>query len=59
MSVAVDKNLCIGCGACVSLCPKSFQMNEEEGKAEAIAHDDPTCAQGAADGCPAQAISVR
>jgi len=58
MSVSIDKNLCIGCSACASLCPKTFKMNEEEGKAEVIAFDDITCAQSAADGCPAQAIAI-
>ncbi len=59
MSVSVDKNLCIGCSACVSLCPKTFKMNEDEGKAEVIASGDATCAQSATDACPVQAIAVR
>ena len=59
MSVAVDKNLCIGCGACVSLCPNTFQMNDQEGKAEVAARDDATCAKSAAEGCPVQAIVIQ
>ena len=58
MSVSIDKNLCIGCSACVSLCPKTFKMNEEEGKAEVIASDDIPCAQSATEACPAQAIAI-
>ena len=54
----IDKNLCIGCGACVSLCPKSFQMNDEDGKADAVSQDDVECAKNAAESCPVQAISV-
>lgn len=54
----IDKNLCIGCGACVSLCPKSFQMNDEDGKADAVSGDDVECANNAAESCPVQAITV-
>ncbi|MEA3449451.1 MAG: ferredoxin [Patescibacteria group bacterium] len=59
MSVEVDKNLCIGCGACVAICPKTFKMNDAEGKAEVSAQDDITCANSASDGCPTQAIIVK
>jgi ferredoxin len=59
MNAKVDQTLCIGCGACTAMCPKSFRMVDEIGKAEAIAaEDDITCAQSAAEGCPVQAISV-
>ena len=59
MSIAVDKNLCIGCGACASLCPQGFKMNEENGKAEAINQEDLQCAQNASNSCPVQAIEVK
>ncbi len=29
-------DLCIGCGGCVSLCPKLFKINENSGLAELI-----------------------
>lgn len=35
MKAFVDKDTCIGCGLCESVCPKVFRMNEE-GIAEAI-----------------------
>ncbi len=57
MSVAVDQNTCIGCGACVSLCPKVFKMNDGA-KSEVISQDDTECAKNAADSCPVQAITV-
>lgn len=59
MSVSVEKNLCIGCGACASLCPASFKLNEEDGKAEAISQEEIECASNAANGCPVQAITVK
>lgn len=58
MSVSINKETCIGCGACASLCPKTFQLNQDEGKAEVVSQEDNACATNAASGCPVQAISV-
>ena len=58
MAITVDKNLCIGCVACASLCPESFRLNQDDGKSEVVSQDDKACAQNAAQGCPVQAISV-
>ena len=57
MSISVNKDTCIGCGTCVSLCPNSFKMNDD-GKSEAISQEDNECAQKAAESCPVQAIKV-
>jgi ferredoxin len=50
---------CIGCGACTSICPEVFQLNDE-GVAENIIGDVPDelkdSAQEAADCCPVNAI---
>ena len=35
MSIKVNKELCLGCGACASLCPDVFKMNDA-GKSEVI-----------------------
>lgn len=56
MSIKIDKELCIGCGSCAALCPGTFKMNEENGKAEVVSEADPDCAQKAAESCPTQAI---
>lgn len=60
MTAYVDEN-CIGCGACVSICPEVFQMNDE-GLAEAYVDPVPSeheeSAQEAADGCPVDAIHI-
>jgi ferredoxin len=57
--LSVDKEKCIGCGACVSLCPKSFEM--VDGKAKPIKTDVKkiTCEKEAADSCPVGAISIK
>jgi len=57
MAIKVNQELCIGCGACVSLCPDTFKLNDE-GKSEVVSQDNTTCAKNAAAGCPVQAISV-
>lgn len=57
MPINVDKNLCIGCGACAAICPNAFKMNDE-GKSEVASQDDKDCAQNAAQSCPVQAIKV-
>lgn len=57
MSISVNKNTCIGCGACASICPDSFAMGND-GKSEVISQDNAECANNAAQSCPVQAISV-
>ncbi len=54
----VDQNLCIGCGSCVVLAPKTFALDNKSAKAEVINQNgDPQEAiQNAIDGCPTQAI---
>jgi len=59
-TIKVDQNLCIGCGACVNTCPKSFKMNEALHKSEAInpPGDPDEKLHEAADNCPANAITI-
>lgn len=54
----VDEGACIGCMACVNVCPNVFQMNDN-GKAEAYnpTGDTGQNIQSAIDSCPTQAIS--
>lgn len=61
MKTKVDKDLCIGCELCPSICPEVYSM-EEDGKAVAISEeidseleDDVLDAQTS---CPVEAISV-
>ncbi len=55
--ISVNKDLCIGCGTCVALCPDTFQL-DAEGKSETISQGDVECARNAAQSCPVQAISA-
>jgi len=56
--VSVDKEKCIGCGYCVSLCPNIFELDKDgkcrvkdpKGKCEHL--------KEVAEGCPAGAITI-
>jgi ferredoxin len=51
--VKVDKEKCIGCGACEALCPEGFKL--EDGKARVL-NQKAKCIKEAKDACPVQAI---
>ncbi len=56
MPVVIEKEICIGCGACVGVCPVGALSLDADGKAEV---DENLCIDcGACVGvCPTQAIS--
>jgi len=56
--VSVDKNKCIGCGACVAICEKTFVLSGGKVKVKAQPKSI-TCEKEAADSCPVEAISVQ
>jgi len=52
----VNKQKCIGCGACVAICPDDFEMGSD-GKASAkLKAKNSECAKTAANNCPVGAI---
>lgn len=65
--IKLEREKCIGCGSCVALCPKFFEMTED-GKSHIIGSDKKEveefetekidCAESAAESCPAQCIHV-
>ena len=61
MKVYVDKDTCIGCGLCPSICPECFEI-EDDGKAGFIVDEAPSGSEDevkeAAESCPVSAISV-
>lgn len=61
MKAFVDKDSCIGCGLCESICPRVFRMNDE-GFAEAIETEpddsEKENVREAQSQCPVEAIKV-
>jgi ferredoxin len=57
--ISVDANKCIGCGACVSICPASFEMFEGKSRAKKAEVKKITCEEEAAESCPVAAITVK
>jgi ferredoxin len=68
MKVVLEKEKCIGCGTCVALCPKYFQMQQDDranlkggvssGETEQLTISNIECIKDAADSCPGQAINI-
>ncbi len=54
--VTVDKDACIGCGACAAICPDGFEMGGD-GKSH-VKDASAACAKEAANACPVGAIKV-
>jgi ferredoxin len=61
MKPKVDKDTCIACGLCPSICPECFDM-QDDGKAGAIVDEVPDdaidSAREAEESCPVNAIEV-
>ena len=61
MKANVNKDACIGCGACAAVCDKVFQIGDD-GFATVVVEEVPAeekeNAVAASEGCPTGAISV-
>jgi ferredoxin len=58
MPIVIDEEECVGCEACVEVCPDVFEMNEDE-EIAMVKDPDSTaeCVEEAIDNCPNEAIS--
>ena len=61
MKAEIDRDGCISCGLCVSICPEVFRMGDD-GLAEVYVDPIPTSAENSAleakEGCPVSVITV-
>ncbi len=69
MKIIHEREKCIGCGACVGVCPDSWEM-EDDGKSKLIGSkinpignyeleiQDAACSQDAASSCPINIIHI-
>lgn len=57
MKVTVDKEKCIGCGACAAVCGEVFEMKDGKSTVKE-AETDKECVKEAADACPVDAIKI-
>jgi ferredoxin len=61
MKATIDREGCISCGLCASICPQVFRM-ADDGSAEVYADPIPESAEDAAkearDSCPVSVITV-
>ncbi len=64
MKIKVNKDLCIGCGACQAICPEVFEFSDEgyavtkedNNELETLENDVKEEAVDALEGCPTGAI---
>ncbi|MEM4270680.1 MAG: ferredoxin [Candidatus Pacearchaeota archaeon] len=57
--IIVDREKCIGCGACAAVCPGTFEMFEGKARVKKAEVKKITCEKDAAEGCPVGAISIK
>ena len=58
VKISVDKDACIGCGACVSACEEGFRMEDNKSVPVKAEVDNISCQKEAADICPVNCIIV-
>ncbi len=62
MKVSVNKDVCLGCGACVATCGEVFDFSEDQTYAEVktpeVPENQKASVEAAKDSCPTGAINV-
>jgi len=60
MKIEVDRELCIGCGTCVSIAPETFELDSEGKSVVKIPQgNDEETIMDAAKSCPTGAIIIK
>ncbi len=61
MKATIDRDACISCGLCVSVCPNVYEMDDENiavVKVDTIDVEDEADAREGAEQCPVFAITI-
>lgn len=61
MKINVNRDACIGCGACAAICEDVFEMDDEGlsvAKVDEVGEELKQSVQDAADSCPTGAIEL-
>ena len=60
MKTTINKDVCIGCGLCVSICPEVYKMDEDKAIVicNPVSHEFESKVLEAKENCPVEAISV-
>lgn len=58
MKPKVDKKKCIGCGACVAVCPEVFELKDGKSHVKNAKACDSCDCEKAMNSCPVDAISL-
>lgn len=59
ITIVHERDLCIGCGNCASVCPENWEMAADgKSKPKKTVLDKIGCNQQAADGCPVSCIKI-
>lgn len=62
MEASIGSDVCVGCGACVDICPEVFEMSEDDDVAEVKVDEVPEDAEEscreAVESCPVEAITI-
>lgn len=57
--IEVDRDVCIGCGACEAQCPDNFKMGDDSKvKVKKSEVDELGCCKDAEEVCPVDAIKI-
>jgi ferredoxin len=56
--VEVDREKCIGCGACEAVCPENFSLKDGKSYPKKAVVTELGCNLKAAAGCPVNAIKI-